>query len=136
MDFQEQTKLRQRLNIALKEPLTLDELYTLMTERWDTEKYGNFKIENFLFVKSIRFDDYLYWRFEVQVTGIVGKGKNLMVTIRQTTGGNPHPGKIKFLHGREHEETRIDQLKHLESLCDAMWEVLSDKVAEKQLFNV
>ena len=135
MNFQEQVKLKQRSNITLKEPMTLDELYALMQERWDTEKYGNFKIEKFLFIKSIRLDDYLAMKFQVQVSGIVGQGKNLLVSITKLDKDSAaHIKASKAMGGRE--AARIAGLKHWESMCDAMWDILSDKVAEKQLFNV
>ena len=130
-DFQAQIRLKQKSNIKLKEPMTIEELLALMTERWDTQKHGNFKLEKFLFFKSIRLDDYLVMRFDVQIASIVGQGKNLMVHIGTT--------RIKNLNKTQRQQveamggymaTRDPVLKYFEGLCDAMRDVLGDRVAE------
>ena len=135
MDFQDQVKLKQRSNITLKEPMTRDELYALMKERWDTQKYGNFKIEKFLFFKSIRLDDFWCKKFEVNVSGVIGQKNASIVNINMLSHGKVSLNKAsRALGGRE--AVRIAELKHWESMCDAMWEMLHDKLAEKQLFKV
>jgi hypothetical protein len=107
-----------------------------MNERWDTQKYGSFKLEKFLFNKSVRLDDYLTMKFDVQITGIAGLGKNLVVCVQQQ-GAKQTPNKamreqIKAIGG--YEAARVAELKRWESLIDAMREMLHDRMAEKQLF--
>jgi hypothetical protein len=133
MDFQERVnneiELSKKAHITLKEPMTIEELLTLMTERWDTQKHGNFKLSKFLFVKSIKLDSYMMMKFEVYITGIVGQGKNILVDIQRIE-----------IHNQAFNKTQQEQIKaaggyvparelaldYHAGLCDAMRNVLRE----------
>jgi hypothetical protein len=124
-------ELQKKAAITLKEPLTLDELLALMTERWDTQKHGSFKLKKFLFVKSIGLDDCMMMNFEVYITGIAGQGKNILVDINRVETDKKAYSKtqreqIKAAGG--YVAARQLALNYHAGLCDAMRDVLQDKV--------
>ena len=148
-DIQEEIKQRQDARITLREPITIDEVYTLMTERWDKEKYGNFKLSKFLFIKSIEFDDYMMMRYGVGIEKVVGSGRNaesitnnvVVVIPKPTSQSYSSLRKAQkeqvdavlgkgFLRAIDRAELRKHELEHLQMLCNGMREVLHDKATQ------
>ena len=55
--------LGKRQNIKLLEPLTLDEMYRLMMERWDTAKFGAFHLR----MRGIMSDEYDFGMLKIEI---------------------------------------------------------------------
>jgi microcompartment protein CcmK/EutM len=137
MDLRERVtneiELSKKAHITLKKPMTIEELLTLMTERWDTQKHGNFKLSKFLFVKSIKLDGCMMMKFEVYITGIVGQGKNILVDITRLETDKKAYSKtqneqIKAAGG--YVAARKLALDYHAGLCDAMRDVLREHKIE------
>ncbi|MCL1981992.1 MAG: hypothetical protein FWG53_02715 [Clostridiales bacterium] len=131
---------RQEARIALSEPITIEELHALMTERWNKKKYGNFKMVKVLAVKYISFDDYMMMRYSAQISSPVGHErkdshtKNSIVHIAtNSVKGYSSLNKEQKTQIRDviDPDTFLDraklreyELEHLKVLADAMREVL------------
>ena len=129
MSFQQEITLKQNSQIALKAPLTIEALLDLMTQRWNTQQYGNFRLEKVLGMKSIRLDDYAVLRFEIQSTGVLGQGKNMMVCINTTEPSNSNKARrdmIKAFGG--YTAAREAALQHWAQLLAMLRYVLGDLV--------
>jgi hypothetical protein len=66
-NIKEMSKLVEKY--PLKAPITLDELYQLMVQRWTPEMPGKFRLKKGLFGKSIKFDVYMQIRPTVTAKG-------------------------------------------------------------------
>jgi hypothetical protein len=79
MDLKEAANMsKSSEKFTLREPITIEALYQLMTERWSAELPGTFKLKKGLFGKSIQFSVYMQILPVVTVKGNV-------VTVRRTT---------------------------------------------------
>ena len=145
-NFQNEIELRKAARVVLKEPITVEELYSLMNERWDNHKYGGFKMSKLLFIKNIEFDDYMMMRYNVAITSLSGSErgaddmKNNVVQIlgMQVINNNitglkkEQKEQVKAVNdvkmGINREKIRGYEMAHMKLLCDGMREVLHDKV--------
>ena len=129
-DFKDAARLMVNMHFKLKEPLTIDELFTLMTERWDTQMYGNFRLQKNLFGKAILLDRYLTRSFEVKMAGLPGK-KNLWVHIIpiEPAFNKEEMEQVEAAGG--YEATMYPVMNYMSSLRNAMRDVLGDNVVEK-----
>ena len=105
-------------HIRLKESLPIEELFILMAQRWDKERYGNFSLETSKYEKVIKLDDYLGMGFAIKVQNLVGKGKNLLIYIEP----RPHKSTPPDM------ETQKKILAYFNGLSNAMRDMLGDNV--------
>ena len=119
---------------TLREPMTLDELHQLMTQRWNAELPGTFKLKKGLLGKSIQFDVYMQVQPKVTI-------KDNVVTCRKFTNATEvSVGKSPSIDIKNAKQ-RIDAAKeggvkkaalggveYFLGVCDAMREVLMDKM--------
>jgi len=61
------TAMQGAIKYKLREPMTTEELYELMTERWTAELPGKFALKKGLFGSYIRFDTYMTIQPRVKV---------------------------------------------------------------------
>ena len=129
-DFKEVASLMVNMHFRLKEPLTIDELFTLMTERWDTLMYGNFRLQQNFFGKSIMLDHYLTKGFEVKMASLPGK-KNLWVHIIPIDHvlNKEEMEQVEAMGG--YEATMHPVMNYMAGLRKTMRDVLGDNVMEK-----
>ena len=145
-NFQNEMEQRKAARVILKEPITLDELYALMNERWDRQKYGGFKLSKFLFIKNISFDDYMMMRYNIGITSLNGaergaddmknnvvqilgmqvKSKNISALKKEQREQVKAVNDVKV--GINREKIRGYELERMKLLCEGMREVLRDKV--------
>jgi len=149
-DMKDDIQIKQAARVVLKSPITLDELYALMTERWDRQKYGGFKLSKVLFVKNIEFDDYLLMRYSPLIISPIGqepnagKIKNNIVMI----SGKKFESKASSSYGKDvQERVRAEAealglngkswtpnelyqygLNHLKTLTEGLRETLRDRL--------
>jgi len=105
-------------HIRLNESLPIEDLFSLMTERWCTEQYGNFNFETSRYEKVIKLDDYLCMGFAIKVQNLVGKGKNLLIYIEPRPLESVSPDM----------ETQKKVLTYFNGLSNAMRNMLGDNV--------
>ncbi|MCL1809635.1 MAG: hypothetical protein FWG42_07730 [Clostridiales bacterium] len=131
---------RRDARIALNEPITIDELHAIMTERWNRKKYGDFKMVKVMAVKYISFDDYMMMRYSAQISSPVGNERkdgfirNSIVHIAtNSVKGYNSLSKEQKAQVRDviDPDTFLDRMKlreyeleHLKVLANAMREVL------------
>ena len=143
-NFQNEMEQRKAARVVLKEPITVDELYALMNERWDRQKYGGFKLSKILFIKNIEFDNYMMMRYNVGITSLSGSErgadgmKNNVVQILGMQVKNISALKkeqreqVKAVNdvkvGINREKIRGYELERMNLLCEGMREVLRDRL--------
>ena len=114
---------------TLKEPITLDELYQLMTQRWTAEMPGKFQLKKGLFGKSIKFDLYM------QILPVVTVKGNVVTVRRQqqstTVGGvDIKDTKQRMAAAKEGglKKAALGGAEYFQNIRNAMREVLGDKM--------
>jgi len=127
--FKDTASLMVNMHFRLIEPLTIDELFALMTERWNTGLYGNFRLQKTLFGKTIHLDHFLTKRFEVKTASLPGK-KNLWVHIipADHTPSNEDLERINAMGG--YQATMYPVMNYMSALRNEMRNVLGDNVKE------
>ena len=105
-------------HIRLNESLPIEDLFSLMTEQWSREQYGNFILETSKYEKVIKLDDYLCMGFAIKVQNLVGKGKNLLIYIEPRPLESVSPDM----------ETQKKVLTYFNGLSNAMRNMLGDNV--------
>ena len=126
MDLKEMSRNPQK--ITLKEPMTIEELYSLMTEKWTPEMPGPFKFKKGLFGKSIKFSIYM------QIVPTV-KIKNNVVIIRRnqqstTVGGvdiKDMSQRMSALKEGGLKKAAMGGMEYFISICNAFREILKDR---------
>ncbi|MCL2695632.1 MAG: hypothetical protein FWE69_04840 [Clostridiales bacterium] len=133
-DIQNEIQQRQDAKITLKEPMTIDEIYALMTQRWDTQKYGGFKLGKLLKLRWIDFDAYMMMWYGVQVTDagtvvqVVPKPTNQSYSALPKAQKEQVKAVVNVRKAIDRAEIRKHEFAHLRLLCDAMREVLHDRI--------
>ena len=129
-EFKELTKLAVSMHFRLKNPLTIDELYALMTEHWNTQAYGNFKLHKTIFRKEIQLEPCLTKKFAVCMASLPGK-KNLWVHIltEDHVLNKEEMEQVEAMGG--YEATMHPVMNHMADLRIAMRDLLGDNVVEK-----
>ena len=120
----------------LRESISIDELYTLMKERWDTQRLGKFQLNRDMLSDHISLDDYsamgLTMKISVSVTSYFQIGwknwfnKNKMVII--ATDGKSHSAGKMQIEETVYKEAFALASNHIRAVCAGMREVLGDKV--------
>jgi len=127
MDMKTMSKTVEKF--TLREPVTLEDLYALMTQRWTAQLPGNFKLKKGLFGKSIQFDVYMNMQPKVTV-------KDNVVTVRRWESSTQVNGidfkaatqRIDALGSGGLKKAAFGGLEYFIGVCDAMRELLSDKI--------
>ena len=132
MDMKELQKAVEKY--TLRSPMAIEDLYQLMTERWNAELPGAYKLKKGLMGKSIMFDVYMQVQPKVTIKGNV-------VTCLKTTNST----EVSVLGGPsldiKNTKERIAAAKegglkaaafggveYFLGVCDAMREILKDKI--------
>ena len=114
---------------TLKDPMTLDELYQLMTERWTTQMPGKFKLKKGLLGKRIQFDVYMLMLPVVTVKGNV-------VTVRRQQQSTK-VGGVDFKEAKQRmtaakegglKKAAMGGVEYFFNVRNAMREILQDKM--------
>ena len=129
-DLQEMSKAANPYQrIKLKDPITIEDLHKLLTEKWNAEIPGKFELKKGLFGKSIRFDIYMKIRPVVTVKGNV-------VTVRKTessttVGGvdfkNMSQKKAAFKEGGV-KKALMGGIEYYITVANTVKEILKDKM--------
>jgi len=130
----EMMEMRSVERFTLREPMTLDELYVLIKERWNSALPCDFKLEKSLLFKSIVFDAYMRTSPKVKIQ------KNV-VTVYQNFVGNNNNDTYNHFDVRKIEEMArknnafkeagIDNgNEYFIALCNALREVLRDMILQ------
>ena len=124
----------------LRESISIDELYTLMKERWDTQRLGKFQLNRDMLSDHISLDDYsamgLTMKISVSVTSYFALGwknwfnKNKMVVIEWGGKGISanNEAKVRQIGETGYKEAFALASEHIRAVCAGMREVLGDKV--------
>ena len=132
MGFKEMSKSVEKYTLSAS--ITIDELYSLMAERWGEGMPGKFKLKKGLFGKRVLFDVYMQIQPRVTV-------KENVVTVRKTQkstkvgiGGGPMMD-IKDMKQRAAalkeggiKKAMFGGQEYFNNVCDALREVLKDKM--------
>jgi len=119
---------------TLKDPMTLDELYQLMTMRWGEELPGTFKLKKGLLGKSIQFDVYMQVQPKVTVKDNVVTCRKFTSSTEVSVGGSPGIDiknmKQRIEAGKEGgiKKAAMGGVEYFLGVCDGMREVLKDKM--------
>lgn len=73
------------IKYKLREPMTTEDLYALMTDKWTADLPGKFRLKKSLFGSYIRFDTYLTIQPRIKVKN--DTVKITRVTVQTTVGG-------------------------------------------------
>ena len=87
MDMKALSKTVEKFTLA--EPMTLEELHQLMTQRWTAELPGRFKLKKGLLGKSITFDVYMQTQPRVTVKGNLVTVRRISNSTKVSVGGSP-----------------------------------------------
>ncbi|MCL1874806.1 MAG: hypothetical protein FWF87_00940 [Synergistaceae bacterium] len=126
-------------HFKLREPISLDELYDLMTERWDTRAFGNFYLEKGLISDCILLENYyvmglslcltIYVTSYLEMGGKSWYNRNKMVIIAAKSNKPPAHTKAEKEEIEEvYNEAFPLALERFRAVRDAMRDVLSDRV--------
>ena len=126
MNLKEMSRNPQK--ITLKDPMTIEDLYSLMTEKWTPEMPGPFKFKKGLFGKSIKFNIYM------QIVPTV-KVKDNLVIIRRTQQSTTVGGvDIKDMSQRMSalkegglKKAAMGGMEYFVNICEALREILKDR---------
>jgi hypothetical protein len=130
MGMQEMKEMSKTVEkFTLRDPMTLDELFELMTRRWTADMPGKFKLKKGLFGKSIKFDLYMQQLPVVRVKGNV-------VTVRRqqqstTVGGvdiKDAKQRMAALKEGGLKKAALGGAEYFAGIRDAMREILKDKM--------
>ena len=124
--------------ITLREPMTVEDLYALMSTRWNESLPGNFSLKKSLFHKYIEFDEYLMFKICVQVTSPIALGWPIKINKNKIVYVDPGSQKPKSLS--KTQWTKIEAvggymeavplaIEHYRAVRHAILEVLHDRVA-------
>ena len=114
---------------TLKDSMTIDELYQLMTERWTAEMPGKFKRKKGLLGNYIQFDVYMLILPVVTVKGNV-------VTVRRQSQST-QVGGVDFKETKQRinaakegglKKAATGGMEYFLDVCNAMREILQDKI--------
>ena len=125
-ELKELGKMSEKYN--LREPMSIEELYQLMTERWTVEYPGKYKLKG-LFGKKIKFDVYMKM---VPVISV----RNNVVTVRKTGKSTTVGGvDIKALKQTASalkegglKKVAMGAPQYFKAIRDGLRELLKDKV--------
>jgi len=119
---------------TLKESMTIDDLNSLMTQRWTEEMPGKFKLKKGLFGKSIQFDVYMQVLPKVTVKDNVVTCRKMQSSTTVSVGGSSGVD-IKNTHQRMEaakegglKKAAFGGVEYFLGVCDAMREILGDKM--------
>jgi hypothetical protein len=120
---------------TLSAPMTLDELYQLMTQRWTAEMPGKFKLKKGIFGERILFDVYIQIQPRVTVKENVVTVRRMQNSTKVSVGGMPGVDikdmKQRMAAAKEGglKKAALGGQEYFNSVCDAMRDVLKDKTA-------
>lgn len=118
-----------RQRVTLKDPIAIEDLHKLLTERWNTEIPGKFVLKKGFFGKSIRFDIYMKVRPVVKVKGNI-------VTIKKTEQSTTVGGvdfkdmkqKAAALKDGGVKKALMGGIEYYITVADTVKEILKDKM--------
>ncbi|MEA5003599.1 MAG: hypothetical protein VB081_08880 [Christensenella sp.] len=119
---------------TLKEPMTLEELYDLMKQRWNAELPGTFQLKKGLMGKSILFDVYMQVQPKVTIKDNVVTVRKISNSTSVSVGGGPGVDiKASAEYKKAFKEGGFKDAisggpAYFNGVCDAMREILSDLI--------
>ena len=128
MDFKSAAKTVEKFTLA--QPISIEELHALMTQRWGEGLPGGFKLKKGLMGPSIGFDTYMQTAPKVTV-------KDNVVTVRRI-GKSTQVGGVDFKDSLQRSKALKDGgiqaaafggQEYFLGVCDRMREVLADRLA-------
>ena len=127
MDIKEMSRNPQK--ITLKEPMTIEELHRLMTERWTSEMPGPFKFKKGLFGKSVKFNVYMQILPKVTVKDTAVKISRSQQST--TVGGmdlKDMSQRMEAMKDGGLKKAALGGMEYFVNIVNAMREVLKDKM--------
>ena len=132
MDMKSMMKVVEKY--TLKETMTLDDLYSLMTKSLAAELQGKFKLKKGLFGKSIHFNVYMQIQPRVSVKNNVVTCRRIGVNKNISVGGGPSIDigamrqRMDAVKDGGVKKAVFGGVEYFICVCDAMREVLKDKM--------
>lgn len=132
MDLKAMGKAVEKYNLSA--PMTLDELYELMNQRWAAELPGAYKLKKGLFGKSILFDVYMQVQPKITVKGNLVTCRKMNSQTTVSSGGLGIDLKASKQYMAAMKEGGLKKAvsggpEYFHGVCDALREVLKDKIA-------
>ena len=120
------------IKYKLREPMTTEELYDLMTQRWHADLPGKFQLKKGLFGSYIRFDTYMTIQPRVKVKkDVVQITRN---EVQVTTGGIDIRAAGQAIEKMRHGGSMMDVMmaapEYFLKVCAEVRNVLEGLVAE------
>ncbi|MCL2352779.1 MAG: hypothetical protein FWC55_09645 [Firmicutes bacterium] len=127
------TAMQGAIKYKLREPMTTEELYTLMKEKWQAELPGGFQFKRgFLFGPYIRFDTYLTIQPRVKVKNDVVRITRNVVEVQSGGIDLKAAGQAidKMRHGGNMMDVVMGGPEYFLKVCAEVRNVLEGKVIE------
>ena len=132
MNVASTTNMAGSIKYRLREPMTTEELYALMRERWHLPLPGGFQLKKGLFGSYIRFDTYMTMQPRVKVKdGVV---KVSRVTVETEVNGMDLRAASQAINTLRHGGSMMDVVmagpEYFLRVCAELENVLEGRIAE------
>ena len=130
MEVKSKTTYERPIKYQLREPITIEELYSLMQDQWTTELPGKFRLKKGLFGSFICFDTYLSMQPQIKVKN--DSVHVTPVTVSTKSGGvdiKSAAQAIKTMKaGGSFLDVALGAPDYYLKVCDGIEELLKDRM--------